>query len=83
MMEYKGKTDGADNYCWQVRVLSSAHLDHWITDNFNGLKVEHLNDGTTVISGVLTDLPAVYGLVLQMRDTGVNLLSLHVDRINI
>ena len=70
----------ADNYCWQVRVRSAAHLDYWITDCFSDLKLEHLNDGTTVLSGELADLPAVYGLVLQLRDGGVDLLSLQVEK---
>ncbi len=70
----------ADNCRWQVRVRSAAHLDYWITDCFSGLKFEHLNDGTTVLSGKLTDLPAVYGLVLQLRDGGVDLLSLQVEK---
>ncbi len=70
----------ADNYCWQVRVSSAAHLDYWITDCFSGLKIEHRDNGTTALTGELTDLPAVYGLVLQLRDSGVDLLSLQIER---
>lgn len=70
----------ADNYCWQVRVSSAAHLDYWITDCFSGLKIEHRDDGTTLLTGELDDLPAVYGFVLQLRDGGVDLLSLQVER---
>jgi len=76
----KEKEFSADNYCWQVRVKSAAHLDLWIAECFSGLKIEHRDDGTTVLTGELTDLPAVYGLILQLRDGGVELLSLQVER---
>ncbi len=80
MGEKKERGFNADNYCWQVRVSSAAHLDYWITDCFSGLKLEHRDNGTTVLSGELTDLPAVYGFILQLRDGGVDLLSLQVER---
>ncbi len=76
----KDREFNADSYCWQVRVRSAAHLDCWITDCFNGLNLKHQDDGTTVVTGELIDLPAVYGLVLQLRDSGVDLLSLQVKR---
>jgi len=80
MAEKKHQAYSTDNYCWQVRVKSAAHLDNWISDCFSGLKLKHRDDGTTFLTGELTDLPAVYGLILQLRDGGVNLLSLHVER---
>ncbi len=80
MAKKKHQAFCADNYCWQVRISSAAHLDNWITDCFSGLKLEHRGDGTTVLTGELTDLPAVYGLILQFRDSGVDLLSLQVER---
>lgn len=80
MAEKKHQAFSTDNYCWQVRVKTVAHLDNWISDCFGGLKLEHRDDGTTVLTGELTDLPAVYGLILQLRDGGVDLLSLQVKR---
>jgi len=32
------------------------------------------------LNGELTDLPAVYGLILQLRDGGIDLLSLQVEK---
>ncbi len=80
MVEKWHQALNTDNYCWQVRVKSTAHLDNWISDYFSGLKLEHRNDGTTILTGGLPDLPAVYGLILQLRDGGVGLLSLQVER---
>ncbi len=70
-----------DQFHWQVRVKSAAHLDSWITDCVSGLNLEHRCDGTTILAGALSDLPAVYGLILQLRDNGVELLTLQVERV--
>jgi len=70
-----------DSYIWQIRAEIAAHLDSWMADCFYGLNIEHREEGITVLNGALADLPAVYGLILQMRDTGVELLSLQVRRV--
>ena len=67
-------------YTWQVRMWSASHLDCWIKERFGGLCISHNEDGTTIIAGELDDLSAVYGFILQMRDAGINLLSLCVRR---
>lgn len=68
-------------YGWHIEVIAGAHLDYWINDYFSGLTLRHNGDGTTVLTGELTDLPAVYGLILQLRDSGIALISLQVKRI--
>jgi hypothetical protein len=43
---------------------------------FGGLRVD--NDGTqTVICGLLTDQPALHGLLATIRDLGLCLISVH------
>ncbi|RQD75770.1 MAG: hypothetical protein D5R97_05550 [Candidatus Syntrophonatronum acetioxidans] len=69
-----------DSFSWKIRVETAAHIDSWMADCFNGLNIEHRDKGTTVITGFLADLPAVYGLILQMRDRGVELLSMEVRK---
>jgi len=47
--------------------------DHW-ADWFGGLQVTR--DGSqTVISGPLADQPALHGLLAQLRDLGLSLIS--------
>lgn len=70
-----------DEYSWTVIVQAEAHLDYWIKDCFDGLVVRHESGGTTLLTGVLLDLPAVYGVILQLRDTGVEIISLQVERV--
>jgi len=78
MKSFKARNGG---YFWKVKVVSEAHLDPWIKDYFGGLDIEHRQDGSSVISGELTDMPAVYGLILRLRDAGIVLLSLEAGRI--
>lgn len=73
------KTHGGA-YSWQIEVIAGAHLDYWINDYFSGLTLRHNGDGTTILTGDLPDLPAVYGLILQLRDSGIVLISLQVKR---
>lgn len=77
MLERESSVD----YAWKIRIRSAAHLDYWIEDYFGGLKISHELDGSSLITGELLDLPAVYGLILQLRDAGIYLLALQVERI--
>jgi hypothetical protein len=57
---------------YEIRV--EGVLDHRWAAWFGGLRVE--NDGTqTVICGLLTDQPALHGLLAQIRDLGLCLIS--------
>jgi len=57
---------------YEIRV--DGVLDHRWAAWFGGLHVE--TDGTqTVISGLLTDQPALHGLLARIRDLGLCLIS--------
>ena len=57
---------------YEIRV--EGVLDHRWVAWFGGLHVE--TDGTqTVISGLLTDQPALHGLLTRIRDLGLCLIS--------
>jgi len=59
---------------YEIRV--EGVLDHRWAAWFGGLRVE--NDGTqTVISGLLTDQPALHGLLAKIGDLGLCLISVH------
>ena len=52
-----------------------GHLDpHW-SDWFEGLTMSHLPDGSTELSGTVTDQAAMYGLLNRARDLGLTLLT--------
>ncbi len=58
--------------CYEFRV--EGVLDGQWADWFAGLQVT--GDGTkTVISGLLTDQPALHGVLAKIRDLGLSLIS--------
>lgn len=67
-------------YVWRIRIRTPAHLDNWLTDCFGGLLIKHNEDGTSLITGELMDMSAVYGLIIQLRDAGISIISLDVRR---
>ena len=59
---------------YEIRV--DGVLDVRWADWFGGLWVEN-NGSQTVIIGVLADQPALHGVLAQIRDLGLCLLSVH------
>ncbi len=58
---------------YEIRL--KGHLDgRWAT-SFDGLSFTHASDGTTVLSGPVVDQAALYGLLRQVRDLGLPLVS--------
>ncbi|RQD76886.1 MAG: hypothetical protein D5R97_03455 [Candidatus Syntrophonatronum acetioxidans] len=64
---------------WRVQVHAASHLDPWILDYSEGLRMNHQEDGTSTLGGELPDLSAVYGLILQLRDAGILIYSLQIE----
>jgi hypothetical protein len=58
---------------YHIRV--QGHLDQCWTAWFDGLVIRHDRDGTTVLSGVLADHAAVYGVLSKLRNLGLTLLT--------
>ncbi len=67
-------------YVWQFTVHSEAHLDEWLKDYFGGINITHEKDSTSVLTGVLPDMSAVYGLIMKLRDSGICVISLQAER---
>lgn len=58
---------------YEIRVR--VRLDARWTARFDGLSMRHEPDGTTVLSGLVTDQAALHGLISQVRDLGLPLIS--------
>ncbi len=58
-----------------VRILVDGCIDeHW-SSWFAGLTISHTDQGQTVLSGVVVDQAALYGVLSLLRDLGLPLLS--------
>ncbi len=83
MGSFSGTGAKTGQYSWSVTAQAAAHLDYWLHDYFDGLTIKHSNDGRTSLTGLMPDMPAVYGLIIKLRDAGVDLLSLQIQRIEV
>ena len=60
------------------RLRVDGHLDpHW-SPWFGDLRVSHDGDGTTTLAGPVADQAQLHGLLSNIRDLGVTLLSVEV-----
>jgi hypothetical protein len=70
----RGSTSGRQESArYEIRV--KGHLDSRWADRFDGLRLSHSSDGTTVIHGLVADQAALHGLLQMLRDLGVPLVS--------
>lgn len=58
---------------YEIRI--HGRLDARWTARFDGLSMRHEADGTTVLSGPVTDQAALHGLLSRVRDLGLPLIS--------
>ena len=58
---------------YEIRL--QGHLDARWAAWFDGLRLAHESDGTTVISGPVTDQAALHGLLKRVGDLGLPLIS--------
>lgn len=60
---------------YQIRL--KGHLDDNWSDWFGGVMVTSQDDGTTVLTCQVVDQAALHGLLRQIRDLGLPLISVN------
>lgn len=61
---------------YELRVL--GHLDrHWVS-RLGDLDLAHADDGTTTLTGAMTDQAQLYGVLAGLRDIGATLVGVRV-----
>ena len=61
---------------YQLRI--AGHLDGYWSAWFGDLTLTHEDDGTTSLTGVVSDQAELHGLLTKIRDLGVTLISVSV-----
>ena len=56
-----------------------GHLDPCWSDWFSGLKLSHLEENVTLLSGLLPDQAALHGLLERIRDLNLKLISVSIS----
>lgn len=70
-----GPDDNSDTVpVYQVRL--QGHLSPRWADRLQQLNLELNDDGTTTLTGPLVDQAALHGLLAQLRDLGIAILSI-------
>jgi hypothetical protein len=65
----------ADPLPQQYEIRVGGHLDARWTAWFDGLRLTHRDDGSTLLQGPLVDQAALHGVLQKLRDVGLPLLS--------
>ena len=60
------------------RLRVSGHLDQRWSTWFDDLILTREGDGTTSLSGAVTDQAELHGLLMKIRDLGITLISVEV-----
>jgi hypothetical protein len=58
---------------YQIRVR--GHLRPEWTEWFDDMSIRHETDGTTTLSGPVADQAALHGLLIKVRDLGLELIA--------
>ena len=72
-----GETQGAKNEggsIYQIKIKGYLDL-HW-TDWLGGLEITHDAQGNSLLTGLLPDQSALHGVLVQIRDLGMPIISL-------
>jgi len=59
---------------YQIRI--QGHLDSSWSDWLDGLAITHEENDTTLLTGLIADQSALYGLLIKLRDLSLILISL-------
>ncbi len=62
------------------QIIIKSHLDERRSKDFEGLSLELLSDGRTLLKGVLADQAALYSVLTKIRDMGLTLVTVYTSK---
>jgi hypothetical protein len=63
-----------------VEIRVEGCLDPQWSEWFEGLMVKHTHQGETLITGIVGDQAALYGVIGKLRDIGMDLISVRIEK---
>lgn len=70
-----------EDHMLAVEIIVIGKIDKEWCEWLGGLAVTHSELDQTVLTGVLTDQAAVYGVISRLRDLGISLSSVCIEAI--
>ena len=67
----------------EVEIIVQGRMDADWSDWLGGLAISNCGADQTMLSGVVQDQAAVYGLIARMRDFGFQFTSVRISKIKI
>lgn len=65
----------------QVEIRIKGRINTQWSEWFDGLTISHSDLDETVLTGHVSDQPALYGLISRLRDLGLQLSSVSTEEI--
>jgi hypothetical protein len=72
-IEREPQTDTSHPMIYQIRI--KGHVGHQWTDWFGGMSISLEDNGDTLLTALVLDQAALYGLLRTVRDVGLPLVS--------
>ena len=66
-----------------IEIKIKGDVDRDWSDSLAGLNITHISDGSSLLSGVVRDQSALYGLLFQLSNLGLQLISVSSASFNI
>ena len=76
--EINSESEKAQPLVYQIRI--KGHLGREWTDWFEGLTITLEDNGDTLLTGLVVDQAALYGLLKKVRDVGMPLVSVNCGK---
>jgi hypothetical protein len=80
-MEDRARLLGVRKSMLQVEMRVKGCINKQWSEWFGGLAISHSDLGETVLTGVVADQAALYGIISRLRDLGLQLTSVSSEEI--
>ncbi len=65
----------------KIEIRIKGHIQEQWSEWFGGLTIRHSDPDETVLSGLIPDQAALYGIISHLRDLGLQLCSLNCEKV--